>query len=117
MPVPWAQIVRLMPSILELSHELLKRTRRSSPSEAPAPNESDPAIAALEGRIARLEENERNQAELVTNMAEQLEQLTVAVTTLHRQWRLLIAGLAATGAVALVALIIVVRLSLVHTSP
>jgi uncharacterized coiled-coil protein SlyX len=106
-----------MPSILELSHELLKRTRRVPPSEVPAPDESDPAITALELRIGRLEENERNQAELVTNMAEQLEQLTVAVTTLHRQWRLLMAGLVATGAVALVALIIAVRLSLVHTLP
>jgi uncharacterized coiled-coil protein SlyX len=114
MPVPWAQIVRLMPSILELSHELLKRTRRLPPSEPPAPSQDDPAVAALEGRISRLEDNERNQAELVTNMAEQLEQLTTAVTALHKQWRLLIAGLVVTGAVALVALIVAVRLGLAH---
>jgi len=115
MPVPWGQIVRLMPSILELSHELLKRTRRlPPPSEAPAPTENDPAVAAHEGRISRLEENERNQAELVTNMAEQLEQLTTAVTALHGQWRLLIAGLVGTGVVALAALIIAVRLSIMH---
>jgi hypothetical protein len=113
MPVPWAQIFRLMPSILELSHELLKRTRRLAPGEAPtaAPNESDPA-AALEARIDRLEELERNQAELVRNMAEQLEQLTTAATALHRQSRVLVAGLVATGAVALAALIAAVRLSL-----
>jgi uncharacterized coiled-coil protein SlyX len=104
-----------MPSILELSHELLKRTRRLSPSEAPAPDVNDPAVGALEERINRLEENERNQAELVTNMAEQLEQLTTAVTALHRQWRILIAGLVVVGAVALVALIVAVRLSLVAT--
>jgi hypothetical protein len=116
MPFPWAQIVRLMPSILELSHELLTRTRRLPPGEAlPAPNENDPAVTALEGRIRRLEENERNQAELVTNMAEQLEQLTTAATALHRQWRVLIASMVATGTVALVALIIAVRLSLMHT--
>ena len=115
MPVPWAQIVRLMPSILELSHELLKRTRRLTPSEAPAPapaNETDPAVTALEERITRLEELERNQAELVRNMAEQLEQLTTAATALHRQGRLLVAGLAATGIVALVALVVAVRLAL-----
>jgi uncharacterized coiled-coil protein SlyX len=106
-----------MPSILELSHELLKRTRRQPPIEVPAPTEADPVVAALEGRIARLEENERNQAELVTNMAEQLEQLTVAVTALHRQSRLLLAGLIATGAVALIAVIVAVRLTLVHTVP
>lgn len=114
MPVPWAQIVRLMPSILELSHELLRRTRRLTPSEAPAPatNETDPAVTALEERISRLEELERNQAELVRNMAEQLEQLTTAATALHRQGRLLVAGLAATGIVALVALVVAVRLAL-----
>jgi len=104
-----------MPSILELSHELLKRTRRLPPlSEAPATTENDPAVAAHEGRISRLEENERNQAELVTNMAEQLEQLTTAVTALHGQWRLLIAGLVGAGVVALAALTIAVRLSLMH---
>jgi hypothetical protein len=114
MPVPWAQIFRLMPSILELSHELLKRTRRLTPGEAPiaAPNESDPSAAALEARIGRLEELERNQAELVRNMAEQLEQLTTAATALHRQSRVLVAGLVATGAIALAALIAAVRLSL-----
>ncbi len=114
MPVPWAQIFRLMPSILELSHELLRRTRRLTPTEATAPgsNESEAAVTLYEERISRLEELERNQAELVTNMAEQLEQLTAAATALHRQGRILIAGLATTGAVALAALILAVRLSL-----
>jgi len=115
MPVPWSQIVRLMPSILELSHELLKRTRRLAPGEAhapgPAPNEIDSSVLVLEERIGRLEELERNQAELVRNMAEQLEQLTTAATVLHRQNRMLMAGLAMTGAVALAALIISVRLA------
>jgi len=107
MPVPWAQIFRLMPSILELSHELLRRTRRLTPAEASAPG---PGV--LEERIGRLEELERNQAELVSNMAQQLEQLTAAATALHRQGRMLIAGLAVTGLVALAALIVAVRLSL-----
>jgi phage-related minor tail protein len=114
MPVPWAQIVRLMPSILELSHELFRRTRRAAPDEAPGPvpDGSDSAIVMLEERISRLEELERKQAELVNSMAEQLEQLTSAATALHRQCRMLTAGLVVTGAVALAALIIAVRLSL-----
>jgi len=114
MPVPWAQIFRLMPSILELSQELFRRTRRQAPGETPGmgPNENESAIAVLEERISRLEELERKQAELVRSMAEQLEQLTTAATALHRQGRLLIAGLAVTGAVALAALVVAVRLSL-----
>jgi hypothetical protein len=112
MPVPWAQIVRLMPSILDLSHELLKRTRRLPASEPPVQSDHASAIAALQSRIQGLEENERRQAELVTNMADQLEQLTTAVTTLHRQWRILVAGQVAAGMVAVAALVVAVHLSL-----
>jgi hypothetical protein len=114
MPVPWAQIFRLMPSIVDLSHQLLTRTRRLTPGDAPAPgpHQIESAVTLLEERVARLEELERQQAELVTNMAEQLEQLTTAATALHRQSRMLIAGLAVTGAVALAALILAIRLSL-----
>lgn len=106
MPLPWAEIVRLMPSILELSHELVKRTRRLRAIEPPAPNNTVPEIAALESRILALEENERRQAELVTSIADQLEQLTRAVTALHRRWRILVAGQITAGLVALVALVL-----------
>lgn len=113
MPVPWAEIVRLMPSILELSHELMKRTRRPPAIESPPPrNDNASVTAALESRILALEENERRQAELVTNMADQLEQLTMAVTVLHRRWRILVAGQVAAGIVAVVALVLAVYLSL-----
>jgi hypothetical protein len=113
MPVPWAQIVRLMPSILELSHELLRRTRRRPPeSEQPVPDDKPSATAALESRVLALEENERRQAELVTNMADQLEQLTTAITALHGQWRILVGGVVVVGVVAVVALGLAVRLSL-----
>jgi len=112
MPVPWAHIVRLMPSILELSHELLKRTRRAPESEQPVQDDKTSATAALASRVRALEENERRQAELVTNMADQLEQLTTAVTALHRQWRILVGGLVAAGVVGAVALVLAVRLSL-----
>jgi hypothetical protein len=112
MPVPWADIFRLMPSILELSHELMKRTRRLPAIEPLPRNDNAPAATALESRILALEENERRQAELVTNMADQLKQLTTAVTALHRQWRILIGSQVAAGIVAVAALVLAVRLSL-----
>lgn len=108
MAVPWAEIVRLMPSILELSRELMKRARRLPAIEPPTPDDSASAIAVLEARVLALEENERGQAELVTNMAAQLEQLTTAVTALHRQWRILVAGQVAAGIVAIAALVFTV---------
>ena len=107
--MPWGEIVRLMPSILELSHELMRRTRRPPATEPPVQNDNAPTTAVLEARIQALEENERRQAELVTNMAVQLEQLTTAVTALHRLWRLLVAGQIIAGIVAVVALVLAVR--------
>jgi len=109
MPVPWVQIVQFMPSILELSRELLKRSRRVSPPATPAVTTGGSATVALESRIAALEENERRQAELVTNIAEQLAQLTVAVTALHRQTRRLIFGQLCAVAVAVIAILIALR--------
>jgi hypothetical protein len=100
-----------MPSILELSHELVKRTRRPPATE---PLDDTSATTALESRMLALEENERRQAELVNNMADQLKQLTTAVTTLHRLWRVLVAGQVAAGIVAVVALVLAVHLSLTH---
>jgi uncharacterized coiled-coil protein SlyX len=109
MPVPWMQIVQLMPSILEVSRELLKRTRRAPPPPPPAPASGGSESAGLEARIAALEENERRQAELVTNMAEQLGQLTTAVTALHRQARRLIIGQTTAVIVAVIAVLIALR--------
>jgi hypothetical protein len=87
--VPWLQIVRLVPSILDVSRELLKRTKRmpgaSEGELATAPEELGPRVAALE-------ENERRQAELINQMAEQNAALARAVTILHS--RLLKLGIA-----------------------
>jgi hypothetical protein len=101
MPVPWIQIVQWVPSVLELSKELLNRSRRvpSAPGGAPA----DPAA-----RLAALEENERRQAELVSRMAEQTAQLSAAVTTLHRQMQWLIVGQCIAAGVALLAVVLAI---------
>src|SRR5262245_10809185 len=103
MPVPWVQIVQLMPSILDVSRELLKRSRRPPAATPPATLEAHPADAALAARISALEENERRQAELVTNMADQLAQLTTAVTALHQQTRRLLMGQITAVVVAVIA--------------
>jgi hypothetical protein len=99
MPVPWLQIVQLVPSIVDVSKELLKRTRRQTPalSDVEIPRGDDTA-AALLARIVALEENERRQAELVNQMAEQVAVLSRAVTNLHQRSMWLV--LAAAGAVA-----------------
>ena len=109
MPVPWVQIVRLMPSILEVSRELLKRARRSTVDDSPARIESVAASSSPEARISALEENERRQAELITSMADQLAQLTAAATALHQQTRRLLVGQIVASLLAVVALVLALR--------
>lgn len=92
MPLPWLQIVQLVPSLVEVSRELLKKTRRSPPATAGSDPHGADEGTALAARIAVLEENERRQAELVNQMAEQIAGVTRAMTDLqHRQLWLILA--------------------------
>lgn len=104
MAVPWLQIVQLVPSVVEVSRELLKRSR-----QAPAPSTEPASGAELAARLAALEENERRQAELVSQMAEQLAGLARAVTVLHRRVVYLSVGLAGTLALAILAVVLASR--------
>jgi hypothetical protein len=100
--VPWLQIVGLVPSILDVSRELLKRSKRSPEASAAAlAAPGDSSSSALAARIEILEDNERRQAELLSQMAEQNAALARGVTILHA--RLLRLGLAAAVAILLAA--------------
>lgn len=104
MPVPWLQIVQLVPSIVEVSRELLKRTKRlPPPQDATIPQTAD----ELTERVLTLEENERRQAELISQMAEQMSNLTRAVTALHRQ----MTWLSGIGAVSIVIAIVAIGIA------
>jgi phage shock protein A len=85
MPVPWLQIVQLVPSILDVSRELMKRTKKAAPAGAQGPHDIPHDVDELAARVASLEENERRQAELVAQMAEQLAGIARAITDLHRR--------------------------------
>lgn len=102
MPVPWLQIVQLVPSILDVSRELLRRTRTLPPPPIePLPSDNDD----LRAHVLRLEENERRQAELVNQMAEQIVSLSKAVTVLHQRVIWLTTGLSVAIVMAVVALV------------
>ena len=104
MAVPWLQIVQLVPSIVDVSRELLKRTKRQTPGDEEDPPRGDDVAAALSARIATLEENERRQAELVNQMAEQVAMLSRAVTNLHQRSMWLMLAAAGAMAIAIAAL-------------
>ena len=108
MPVPWLQIVQLVPSIVEVSRELLKKTNRGPPASAGGAREPASRDELL-ARIAALEENERRQAELVSQMAEQLAMLAKAATQLHRRALQLAFACAAALVAAATAIVIALR--------
>ena len=75
MAIPWFQIVKLVPEIVSLSKQLLQQTKTAQSSGA----------KPLEERLAELEANERNQAELVASMAQQLAAMADVLTALRKQ--------------------------------
>lgn len=104
MAVPWFQIVQLVPSIVEVSRDLLKRTKSTPAPKAGAP-QSDVELAH---RIVALEENERRQAELVSQMAQQMAALAKAATVLRQRVIWLSIGCGAAVVLALIALLLLV---------
>src|SRR3954468_3096607 len=82
--VPWLKIVQLAASIIDMSRELLKLSKKT-PEQAPTVLNTLESESELARRIVALETNERRQAELVNQMAQQLEVLSEAVTVLHRR--------------------------------
>ena len=101
MPVPWLQIVQLVPSIVDVSRELLKKNKRPPVDPGAPQSHSD-----LEARIAALEDNERRQAELVTQMAEQLSAMAKLIVDLRSRIVWLSAGVAIAVVLAVTALFI-----------
>jgi hypothetical protein len=100
MAVPWLQIVQLVPSIVEVSRELLKKNKRTA--EQGVPQTPSEVIA----RIESLEENERRQAELVSQMAEQLANMTKLMLEMRKRIIWLTVGLGIAIAVAIAALFV-----------
>lgn len=101
MALPWLQIVQLVPSIVDVSRELLKKNKRPPPEPGVPQTPSE-----LQARVATLEENERRQAELVSQMADQLATLTKLVVELRARVVWLTAGTAIAIVIAVVGLFV-----------
>lgn len=81
MAVPWMQIVQWVPSILEVSRQVLRQNRQQTTLAQSDPDDPLPA------RVTALEENQRRSAELLNQMAEHTSQLALAVAALHKQMK------------------------------
>ncbi|HKQ83137.1 MAG TPA: hypothetical protein VJS42_13175 [Steroidobacteraceae bacterium] len=104
MAIPWMQIVKWMPSIVQVSRELIARTQREPPIDTR--NASHDELAQ---RIARLEDNERRQAELVNQMAEQLSQFSQVLLIMRRRQIWLGIALAVAAGIAIAAVVLATR--------
>ena len=76
--IPWKEILKYGPVIIDTASNLLSRNRaaRIGPSDT------------VEIRITRLEQNEKDQAELIKDMAERQEMLVQSIRVLHARLNL-----------------------------
>jgi hypothetical protein len=105
--IPWVELMRRAPDILDSSRRLLDKSRRL---ERHAPQGTQGSLQQLHERVATLEAREIEQAQVVAQMAEQLEGLSVSVKVLAARNRLLIF---VAGALTIAMLTLIVMLLLV----
>lgn len=78
--IPWKEILKYGPVIIDTASSLL--SRNSSPKIGPADTDT------VEIRIARLEQNEKDQAELIKSMAERQEILVQSIQVLDARLKI-----------------------------
>jgi hypothetical protein len=94
--VKWEEVVRHGPKIVEAARILYESSRQrqqqspGSAGSAAGPDLNARHLAELELHVRRLEENETQQAALVTDIANQLETLTRSVDALGARVQLLL---------------------------
>jgi len=71
--IPWKEIIKYGPVIINTASNLLSRNRSAKIGPADT----------VEMRIARLEQNEKDQAELIKNMAERQEILVKSIQVVN----------------------------------
>jgi hypothetical protein len=76
--IPWKEIIKYGPVIVNTATNLLSRNKsaRINPADT------------IEIRIARLEQNEKDQAELIKNMAERQEILVQSIQVLNARLKI-----------------------------
>lgn len=89
--VKWEDVVRHGPKIVEAARILYETSKqRQQRSAGSSPDLDSGRLADLEAEIRRLQENETQQAALVTDIANQLDTLTRSVDGLASRVQLLL---------------------------
>ena len=93
--IPWATILKHAPAILAAADALRVRARTSSTDKGPG----------IEARLASLEQGSRESAQLLQDIAEQIQALAVAQEVAVRRARIAVGVAIAAGLVAICAAI------------
>ncbi|KAF1018852.1 MAG: hypothetical protein GAK30_03455 [Paracidovorax wautersii] len=100
--IPWKDVIAATPQVVKGAQKLYESVKtRPRPAEAPVSGDDierlrhDPQalldhVQQLNGRLARLDQQQRETAELLRALAEQNEKLAGAVETLRVRTRLLL---------------------------
>lgn len=91
MPIPWSQVILHGPKVLDAATTLWGKWN-SRPKPQPIDPDAEPGLQAAElaQRLQALEEAQAANAELVKNMAEQIQSISEGLTDLSRKTRIAI---------------------------
>jgi hypothetical protein len=100
--LPWKQIISALPEVVGAARALMKRWESKPKAPVADPAESlESRIQSISSRVQSLEDNERAQSEVVSQLAEQLQGIAAGLkesTTQHARFRkLCVAAIALAG--------------------
>jgi uncharacterized coiled-coil protein SlyX len=101
--VPWDEVVRSAPRIIEGSKKLWNGMAKRS---QPAATSIESRVSLLEAQTAELQQELISSAELIKALADQNSQLIQAVALLRARMRLLFGAVSVLATVAIVALLL-----------
>ncbi len=101
--IPWAALIQRAPEIIEFSKRLVNR--KADPAKR-GPTQMHPQADELRERLRNLEARDQENAKVMEQMAQQLQDLTNSVEVLSARMRVLVAVVAiilvAVGGISLV---------------
>jgi hypothetical protein len=106
--IPWSTLIRRAPEIIEASTMLLARRKGDQAAKRSAA-ETESQIDALRDRLDTLEIHDQENAKLVEQIAEQLQDLTNGVEVVAARVRLLLVVLVVTLALGVIGFFAVLR--------
>jgi hypothetical protein len=83
--IPWSAILKNAPAIVKAANEMLTGTKKKTPTISTADE-----LSAIKFRLDALESHDRDDAELVKKLADQLEILTFSTRILAGRLKLLV---------------------------